>query len=134
MTPSTLTLASLAPERRWVGWRNEDRNGKPTKVPYDPRGRSAKANDPTTWGTAEAAGAWAARNVHGQGGGIGIELGNLDSGVILAGIDLDSCRSPDGDIEPWAAAVIADFGSYAEVSPSGTRGEGLFHLRHLSPR
>ena len=22
---------------RWVGWRYEERKGKPTKVPYDPR-------------------------------------------------------------------------------------------------
>ena len=48
------TLDDLAGEPRWVAWRNEPRAGSPekvTKVPYSPRGRKAKADDPATWGT-----------------------------------------------------------------------------------
>ena len=28
------TLVELTPATQWVAWRNEDRDGKPTKVPY----------------------------------------------------------------------------------------------------
>ena len=36
---------------RFVVWKNETRNGKPTKVPYRPSGnRMARSNDPRTWG------------------------------------------------------------------------------------
>ena len=38
-----ITLADLKDVRRWVAWRTDMRNGKPTKVPYqtaEKRGRS----------------------------------------------------------------------------------------------
>jgi putative DNA primase/helicase len=39
----------------------------------------------------------------------------------FAGIDLDGCRDPrTGVLAPWAQSIVAAFGSYAEVSPSGT--------------
>ncbi len=52
------------------------------------------------------------------GAEVGIMLGN--NGTALGGIDLDTCRAADGTAEPWALAVITRFGSYAELSPSGT--------------
>ena len=37
------------------------------------------------------------------------------------GVDLDHCRDADtGALEPWAAQIVEELGSYAEVSPSGT--------------
>jgi hypothetical protein len=41
--------------------------------------------------------------VNGQGGGIGLELGDLGDGYSLSGIDLDTCRQEEGILEEWAA-------------------------------
>jgi hypothetical protein len=90
-------LDALAGEPRWVAWRNELRGSKPTKVPYAPDGKKARAGDPSTWGTRKAAGARAAKIVNGQGGGIGIQLGDLGADTHLCGIDLDSA----GDGPRW---------------------------------
>ena len=95
------------------------RNGKWTKVPYSPHtGHEAKADDPRTWNTRSAAEIRARNIVNGQGGGIGIELGDLGDGYSLGGVDLDTCRSPGGKLEEWAVDVIRRFKSYTEVSPS----------------
>src|SRR4051812_31982196 len=115
---------------RWVDWRNEDRNGRATKVPYSPHGGPAKADDPRTWGTRSEAEARAHKLVNGQGGGgIGIELGDLGDGTSLGGIDLDTCCDEDGTFEPWALDVIERFGSYTEISPSGTGAKVFFQYR-----
>ena len=48
-----LTLAALADRPIWVAWRTEIRNGKRTKVPYDPRtGRRAASQQPQHMGDA----------------------------------------------------------------------------------
>ena len=94
-----LALAALAVRARWVTWRNELRNGKPTKVPYSPRNdRKAKADDPATWGTRAEAEATVPRLVNGTGGGIGLQLGVLGDGRAIGGIDLDTCRAADGTL------------------------------------
>ena len=96
----------------WVCWRLENRDGKPTKVPKNPRtGSNAKSNDPTTWSTfADAVAAAPSFD------GVGIMFA-----ADLCGVDLDDCRDPEtGELEPWAAEVVADLDSYAEASPSGT--------------
>jgi hypothetical protein len=124
----TTALVSLSEMPRWVAWRNEDRGGKLTKVPYAINGRRAKANDPTTWGTRAAAEATAEKLLNGQGGGIGIQLGDLGGGqdIHLCGIDLDSCLAPDGiTLADWARAILDAVGSYTEISPSG-RGLKIF--------
>jgi putative DNA primase/helicase len=121
-----MPLEALAREARWVAWRNESRNsGKPTKVPYAPYGGTARADDPSTWGTRAEAEARATKIVNGQGGGIGIELGDLGGDAYLAGIDLDSCLGADGTVAPWAEAILSAVPTYAEVSPSG-RGLKMF--------
>lgn len=122
-----LALTTLAEHVRWVTWRNELRNGKPTKVPYSPRNdRKAKADDPTTWGTRAEAEAAVPRLVNGTGGGIGIQLGVLGDGRAIGGIDLDTCRAADGTLARWAAEVVARIGSYTEISPSGTGAKVFF--------
>ena len=118
-------LHALAREPRWVAWRYESRGGKPTKIPYAPDGKRAKADDPSTWGTRTAAQARAAKIVDGQGGGIGIQLGDLGGGVHLSGLDLDSCIADDGTLAPWAAEILSAFPTYTERSPSG-RGLKMF--------
>jgi primase-polymerase (primpol)-like protein len=48
-------------------------------------------------------------------------IGFVFNGDGIGGVDFDGCRDPaTGEISPWAREVIADFASYAEVSPSGT--------------
>lgn len=103
---------------QWLVWRYEqtDRD-KPTKVPYNacaPRQHAATDN-PATWATCEEALA----TMQSDGfSGIGFVFSENDPYV---GIDLDNCRDPEtGRIEPWAEIEIAAFGSYCELSPSGT--------------
>jgi putative DNA primase/helicase len=118
-------LHALAAELRWVAWRNEARGSKLTKVPYAPDGGKAKADDPSTWGIRTAAEVRAAKIVNGQGGGIGIQLGDLGGGRHLGGIDLDSCIADDGAVAPWAAEILRTASTCTERSPSG-RGLKLF--------
>jgi putative DNA primase/helicase len=125
-----MPLDALAHEARWVAWRNELRGGKPTKVPYAPNGKMAKADDPATWGTRAEAEARAKKLINGHGGGIGIELGDLGGDIHLAGFDLDSCLGEVGVAASWAEAILSTVLSYAEVSPSG-RGLKVFFYREL---
>jgi putative DNA primase/helicase len=110
----------------WVAWKNEVRNGKPTKVPHAPKGGRAKADDPDTWGTLAQAEAQA-RYIKGA---VGIILGiDAGDGTTLAGIDLDTCRDAEGNVEDWAIEVIARLATYTEVSPSKTGVKLFFRLR-----
>jgi len=101
--------------RRWVLYRSEKRtdNGRLTKVPYQLSGAYASTNDPTTWSSYAAV-------VEALPGydGIGFVLSQEDD---IVGIDLDNCRCPafDNVVLPWAEEIIAEIGSYTEVSPSG---------------
>jgi hypothetical protein len=102
--------------RQWLCWRQEEREGKPTKVPYSPTtGRRASSTNPQTWtGYPEAL---RACKEHGYGG-IGFVFTPEDG---LCGVDLDGCLDPEtGEVEDWAQEVIDELNSYTEVSPSGT--------------
>ena len=124
-----LSLADAAGLRRWVAWQTETRNGKTTKVPYAPMGNGrAKADDRCTWGDRAQAERRAATLPKPHGiGGVGLELGDVGDGRILAGVDLDTCRDKAGAVTPWALEVVDKFATYTEVSPSGT-GLKLFFL------
>jgi hypothetical protein len=126
-----LTLDDMAGAAVWVAWRNEERGGKITKIPYDPaNGRKARCDDPASWASRRMAERRAKRIVDGAGGGVGVILGTgCGDETLIGGIDLDACRSPTGDFEPWAQEVIARFRSYAEVSPSGTGAKIFFRYR-----
>jgi hypothetical protein len=124
-----MDLDDLASLPRWVPWRNEPCGRKSTKVPYGLNGKRAKADDPATWGRRAEAEASAARLVNGQGGGIGFMLGVAPDGVAFGGIDLDTCRSADGSLEPWAIEIVDRFRSYTEISPSGTGAKIFFRYR-----
>src|SRR4051812_387635 len=121
-------LIDFAGQRRWVAWRNEIRNGRPTKEPYCDADRRASHSDPQTWLTLSQAEVLATEIINGQGGGIGVILGmGILPDLNLGGVALDACRDPDtGEIAPWAADVINTFGSYTEVSPSGTGAKVFF--------
>jgi primase-polymerase (primpol)-like protein len=105
----------LRERAQWVVWRIEIRDGRPTKVPYSPRGGPGKSDDPQTW--ADFATALAAFQ-NGGLDGIGYMFTTDDP---YCGIDLDNCRDADtGMIEPWAHEIIDQCASYSEVSPSKT--------------
>lgn len=132
--PEEVTLAWLAGWRRWVAWQVQDRKGGPSKVPHPPSGGGfAKSDNPKTWGLRKEAEAKAkVLPMPYKMGGVGLMLGELrePSGIALGGVDLDACLS-DGTMAPWARAVVDRFGTYAEVSPSGT-GIKLFFTYSLT--
>jgi primase-polymerase (primpol)-like protein len=101
---------------QWVVWKLEKRDGKPTKVPYIAGGvGKASSTDSLTWRSFEEA---VNALQTGRYDGIGFVF---SSGDPFAGIDLDGCRNPEtGELEDWAAMIVADFGGYVEASPSGT--------------
>ena len=96
----------------WLNWKYEEREGKQTKVPYQPNGNRAKANDPATWHTFEEVVEY--MELEGEETGIGLVLRDD-----LIGIDLDKCRNPEtGAIDDWAEKIIKAIDSYTEISPS----------------
>lgn len=113
MTPKIDTIPKELKKRpQWVCFNHE-------KEPINPRtGGDAKADDPATWGDiAQAVKHWEAHKENGIAG-IGYEFSYYDP---YCGVDLDKCRDPEnGEIEPWAAAIIERLNSYTEISPSGT--------------
>jgi putative DNA primase/helicase len=119
-------------QSRWIVWRREPQpKGPPRKIPYaptrSPSCRKAAADDPRKWGTLHDAMQSMRHILPGFEGGCGVVLGNLGDGFALGGIDLDTCRLPDGSFEPWAQEFIDRFGSYTEISPSRT-GAKIFFL------
>ena len=135
-TPSAVSSgnAALRPESipaelrnipRWLLWKLETRNAKPTKTPYQVSGALAKVNDPTTWTDFDSA-----LTAYQRGGwsGVGIVLTDDDD---LVGVDLDKVLNPDtGELEPSAARIVNDLPTYCEISPSG-RGLRLFGFGKL---
>ncbi len=116
-------FSAFADRKLWLNWREEERNGKPTKVPYQPSSRRAASDDPATWNTRAVVRDAVPKVVNGHPGGIGIVLGEG-----LGGIDLDHCRDTDSSaLTPWAEAVLGRIVTYGEISPSKT-GLKLFFL------
>lgn len=106
--------AELKARAQWVCWKFEERDGKRTKVPVNPKtGRLAKSDTSSTWASFDVAvQAAAKRNCE----GIGFVFTEEDP---YCGIDLDSCRDPDtGDVQLWAKSCLDRFKSYSEITPS----------------
>jgi putative DNA primase/helicase len=114
IAPASLppTLARLP---FWVAYREEQRGDRKTKVPISPRtGGHASVTDPDTWADLEKA-------LAAQGDGIGFVLNDEDPLLEpIAGVDLDGCVGPNGEIAPWARRIIEALNTYAEFSPSGS--------------
>ena len=118
MTPlASDAIAGLgALGNRFVGWRWETRNGRPTKPPVRPTGAYADSTDPASWCSLDEAIAVAERPGF---DGMGFVLDAIRDGIV--GVDLDGCRDPStGGVEGWATGIINGLLSYTEVSPSGT--------------
>lgn len=120
--------AALEAAPQWCAWREERRGESWTKVPYSTPQRMARANEPATWLPRARADAVAADLAAERLKGVGLFLGG-EGELRFGGIDLDSCLGLLGDLEPWAAEVLARFPSYAEVSPSGTGAKVFFAYR-----
>jgi putative DNA primase/helicase len=105
----------LRTKAQFVAWREEDRDGDPTKVPYSIRGGRASSTNPKTWAPFGDVVVYAEEN---RMDGIGFVFTEDDP---YTGIDLDKCRDPEtGEVATWARKIVAALDSYTEVSPSGT--------------
>lgn len=93
-------------------WRYEERDGKRTKVPYNPRtGGKAQSTNPQTFAPLAVALASMER-----GGYSGIGVGVFGS---LGAIDIDHCISETGELSPMAYDIMDAMQGYTEFSPSG---------------
>lgn len=111
-TPYHAVPDELKALRQWVLWKNENRDGKPTKVPYQCHGNKAKSNEPSTWTDFKSAHRHSTTY-----DGIGFMF---SSGDPYCGVDLDNCLE-NGKVKPWASPIVEKLKSvsYGEVSPSG---------------
>jgi hypothetical protein len=106
-----MTIDELKQQPRWVLWNLETVHGKQTKVPYQPNGRKAMANNPSTWHAYSECNAIASRF-----SGVGLVLG---AGVW--GVDIDACcDAVTGKFGPESREIVIGLDSYGEYSPSGT--------------
>ncbi|AXG09736.1 hypothetical protein DU484_07605 [Haloplanus rubicundus] len=106
---------------QWICWREDERDGKPTKVPIKPYRTSgnplASVTDSGTWRDFETALTYHRESAF-RTDGVGFVF---DPEAEIVGVDLDNCRDAEsGDLEPWAVDIIDRLDSYTEVSPSGT--------------
>lgn len=91
-------------------WKYEERNGKQTKVPYNPRtGGKAQPNNPETFAPLAVA---VSLQANYDGLGIGIFGG-------VCSVDIDHCVDEDGCLSELAADILINMNSYTEYSPSG---------------
>jgi hypothetical protein len=97
--------------RQWVCWMQEERDGKLTKVPYNPHTHEmADTTDPNTWVSfPDAAKGYHANGYH----GIGYVFSKDDS---FCGFDFDDCLLEYGSLNPDVQAMAAKLNSYTEYS------------------
>jgi primase-polymerase (primpol)-like protein len=107
---------TLREREQWVCWREEERDGKPTKIPLTPgAGGFASSTEPETWTSLEAALDYTETE---HADGVGFVFTDDDP---IVGVDLDDCRDPEtADVNDAALDIIERLDSYTEVSPSGT--------------
>ncbi len=93
-------------------WRYEDRNGKRTKVPYNPRTQGrAQSTNPATFAPL----AMALETME-RGGYDGVGVGIFGR---LGAIDIDHCVDDNGVASELARDVVSTIHGYTEYSPSG---------------
>ena len=75
--------------RQWVLWREKQRDGKPTKIPYQVSGVKAKTDTPETWTDYQSA-----IEHRDRFSGVGFVFSEDDP---YCGIDLDNCLDANGN-------------------------------------
>ena len=104
---------SLKRNHRFCCWRYEERDKKPTKVPYNPRtGGRAQSTNPATFAPLDVALK-------------ALEIGKYDGlgvGIFgdLGAIDIDHCIDDNGELSPLAFDVMNMVQGYTEYSPRVT--------------
>ena len=116
----------LKDHARFCVWAYRSRDGKRTKIPYDPcTGRKARSNDPTTFTSFQNARAALDRR---PGGYSGLGIGMFGD---LVGVDIDHCVDESGELSPLAREIVDKLGSYAERSPGGDGVHIMCRAREL---
>jgi hypothetical protein len=127
----TDAFAALLDEPRWLAWREEERRGRRTKIPYaatlGARGPGSSTKS-ATWGTHTEAKERARQLDNGSTTGCGIVLGDIGDQLYLAGLDLDSSLDENAALAAWAVKILSTVQSYAEVSPSGRGLKAFFYI------
>lgn len=109
----SLVPTELKQRKQWVLWKLVERNGKPTKIPFQPSGEPASSTGRETWSAFKSV----IDSLDGYAGAGFV----FDENDCYVGIDLDGCVDPKtNQVEQWARQVIVRLASYAEISPSGT--------------
>ena len=111
--PFTAVPAELKALRQWVLWQEEQRDGKPTKIPYQVNRRKAQSNHQQTWTDYQTV-----CNHRDGFSGIGFVFSADDP---YCGIDLDKCLDDTGRMKAWAKPIVDRLKSvgYGERSPGG---------------
>ena len=107
----------LQTKARWILWKLEEVDGKPTKVPYiahPTKTNKANVTDGANWSSFDRA--LECLNSRGDMSGIGYCLADDDNKVFF---DFDHCISDDGVIDEQVDTLVKDLDSYTEVSQSG---------------
>lgn len=103
---------------QWICWKLEQREGKPTKIPVNPRtGGNAQSNNKETWASFETALEACIQNRY---SGLGFMF-SKDNDIM--GVDIDHCRDTEGTdsaLSEQAKEILSTLDSYSEISPSGT--------------
>jgi AAA domain len=105
--------AELKRLEQWVCWRGEWSGEKLNKPPKQPNGNAASSTDERTWSTFDHALSGVRRWKRYGVGFAGLER------TPYTGIDLDGCIEA-GEIHPSAQEIVDHFGSYTEITPTGT--------------
>lgn len=113
--------AALRERGLFCCWRYEERGGKRTKVPYNPRtGGKAQSTNPQTFAPFPVALAALDR-----GGYDGIGEGVFNG---LGAVDIDHCVDENGVLSDMAFDVLNTIQGYTEYSPSGKGLRILFTI------
>ena len=114
----------LKRQGKFCCWRYEQRQGKPTKIPYNPQtGGRAQSINPATFSPFSAALLARGKSMETQNPYSGVGVGVFGS---LGAIDIDHCISDTGELSELAADILEAMQCYAEYSPSGKGLRMLF--------
>ncbi|MCQ2356248.1 MAG: hypothetical protein MJ014_04435, partial [Methanocorpusculum sp.] len=120
--------AALRARRQWLVWRYGERDGKPTKIPADPRTLRNTDATKAVWTYDECAAAVRAHPDILAGVGVSLRDG-------LCAVDFDKVLDEGGRLKPdhdHMRRVVDIINSHTEISPSGT-GLHILFVAHPPP-